>query len=285
MKIYIVIPAYNEAGNIEKTLQSLVSQTLLPDKLLVVNDNSTDDTAGIVAGFSKNHPFISLINSSAEGEHSPGSKVINAFNIGYSSLDENYDIICKFDADLIFPGNYLKKLDENFQKNPQAGIAGGFCTIFKNGVWQVENLTDKDHVRGALKAYRKECFNVIGGLKPAMGWDTLDELLAQFHGWEIRTIDSLHVKHLKATGATYTRSSKLKQGLAFYRLRYGLVLSLVASAKLAVKKGDSEFFINCVEGYFSAKKNKIEFLVSEEEGRFIRNLRWKKIREKIFYRK
>lgn len=282
MKIYIIIPAYNEAGNIEKTLQSLVEQTLLPEKLMVVNDHSTDSTPSIVTSFAQNYPFISIINSVSKDEHSPGSKVINAFNVGYQFLDEDYDIICKFDADLIFPKKYLETLAQFFSKNLRVGIAGGFCTIYKNGNWKVENLTGKDHVRGALKAYRKDCFLTIGRLKPAMGWDTVDELLAQYHGWEVKTIDSLQVKHLKATGSTYTASSNLKQGTAFYRLRYGFTLSVIASAKLAIKKQDFKYFINCIKGYFSAKRSNSEYLVSEEEGQFIRALRWKKIREKIF---
>ena len=53
MKFYIIIPAHNEADCIEKTLQSLVSQTLLPKKVLVVNDHSTDETSKIVEKFRK----------------------------------------------------------------------------------------------------------------------------------------------------------------------------------------------------------------------------------------
>jgi hypothetical protein len=59
----------------------------------------------------------------------------------------------------------------------------------------LENLTDKDNIRGAFKAYRKECFEAIGGLKPAMGWDTVDELLCRFYNWKIKTDATLHVKH------------------------------------------------------------------------------------------
>jgi hypothetical protein len=40
-------------------------------------------------------------------------------------------------------------------------MVGGFVTS-KNGEWILENLTDKDHIRGALKAYRKETFNKWG---------------------------------------------------------------------------------------------------------------------------
>lgn len=282
MKIYIVIPAHNEAGFIEQTLNSLVRQNFLPEKIVVVDDQSTDTTSEIVQKYSQSHPFIQLKKISSAGEHLPGSKVINAFFQGYEMLDEDYDIICKFDADLIFPENYLESIIKIFQSDPKVGMAGGFCTVERNGDWQLENLTGKDHIRGALKAYRKECFLEIGKLKPAMGWDTADELLAQFHGWKIQTDSRLLVKHLKPTGKHYNKASKFKQGEAFYRLRYGFPITLIASAKLALMKKKPVMFSDYLRGFLKAKKEKRPFLVSEEEGRFIRNLRWKKMREKLF---
>ena len=282
MKIYIVIPAHNEAEFIGKTLQSLVEQSFLPSKIVVVDDQSSDNTAEIVSGFSKKYPFISLVKNSSSEEHLPGSKVINAFNKGYQTLDEKYDIICKFDADLIFPKDYLKTIGQYFETDPKLGMAGGFCSVLKNEKWILENLTDSDHLRGALKAYRKACFLEIGKLKPAMGWDTADELLAQFHGWTLQTDEKLLVQHLKPTGATYNPSSKYRQGEAFYRLRYGLVITCIASAKLAYLKKDLRLFKDYISGYFKAKKEKRPFLVTKQEGRFIRKMRWNKMRKKIF---
>ena len=162
MDIYIVIPAYNEEAHIAKTLQSLVEQSLLPKKIIVVNDNSTDNTQNIIDSFSEKHSFITSIKTYSEAIHTPGSKVINAFNKGLESLDKNYDIICKFDADLIFPLNYLEQIKTLFERNSKIGMAGGFCYINKNDDWILESLTNKDHIRGALKAYRKECFQQIG---------------------------------------------------------------------------------------------------------------------------
>ena len=49
MKYYIIIPAYNEEAFMSLTLQSLVEQTVLPTKIVVVNDNSTDKTPEIEA--------------------------------------------------------------------------------------------------------------------------------------------------------------------------------------------------------------------------------------------
>ena len=160
-------------------------------------------------------------------------------------------------------------------------MAGGFCYIKTKGEWKLENLTNKDHIRGALKAYKKECFKQIGGLKSTMGWDTIDELLAQYHDWKIETDSSLHVKHLKPTGASYTKESRSKQGEAFYKMRYGFLLTLIASVKLGTKKKSFMFFLDTIKGYCKALRNKESFSVSEKEGEFIRNLRWKGIKKKL----
>lgn len=279
MDFYIVIPAHNEAAFIGKTLQSLVSQSLPPKRVVVVNDHSTDNTQQIVDSYTDKYSFISSLKISSEENHQPGSKVINAFYRGLELLDEDYDILCKFDADLIFPDNYLEKLASLFEEYSRCGMAGGFCTVKKNNEWVLEGLTNKDHIRGALKAYRKACFEQIGGLKKSMGWDTVDELLAQYHGWEIRTDESLHVKHLKPTGATYSKKAKYQQGEAFKKMRYGFWLTLIASAKLAMKKRSIPFFFNTLIGFL---KSKNQFIVSPDEGRFIRTLRWQNIKKKLF---
>jgi len=282
MNYYIVIPAYNEAKFIDLTLNSIIEQTRLPKKVVVVNDNSTDTTAQIVSAFIEKHPFISLLNTTSDTIHLPGSKVIQAFQKGYETLDENYDFIVKLDADLILPPNYFETIIGHFQKDKKIGMVGGFAYIEKNGDWILENLTDKDHIRGAFKAYRKECFQQIGGLKPAMGWDTVDELLAKFYGWKVITNKHLKVKHLKPTGANYNKTARYKQGEAFYTLGYGIIITAIASAKLAIMKKKPFLFFDYIKGFWKAKKVKKPMLVNDEQAQFIRNHRWKKMKEKLF---
>lgn len=279
MRFYIVIPAHNEQDYLRQTLESLVRQTLQPGKIVIVDDNSTDNTHLIAEEFTKKYDFIIGVKNNSSKNHSPGSKVINAFYKGFDLLDNDYDVICKFDADLIFPEHYLKTVSEIFENSNNCGIAGGHCYIQKETIWKLENLTSKNHIRGALKAYRKDCFEQIGGLKKSMGWDTVDELLAQFHGWKIYTDESLHVKHLKPTGAAYSGKKGKQQGIAFRKMRYGFLLTLIASAKLASKKNSPGYFLNCIQGYFASKP---DYLVSIEEGKFIRKLRWANIKGKFF---
>jgi glycosyltransferase involved in cell wall biosynthesis len=275
LNFYIIIPAHNEQDSIGQTLESLANQSLLPKKVVVVNDNSTDNTKTIIEDFSKKYTWLTLVNNVSSNEHLPGSKIINAFYKGYETLDDSFDVICKFDADLIFPSNYLEQLSKHYNSNPKLGMASGFCYIQNNGDWILENLTRKDHIRGALKSYRKDCFLQIDKLKPSMGWDTVDELLAKFYGWNILTDETLHVKHLKPTGISYNKASKYLQGEAMYKMRYGFTITLISALKLAYKKGSFSLFKDYMTGFFKAKQNKLEFLVTKEQGLFIRQLRWK----------
>lgn len=277
MRVYIVIPAYNEADYIRATLESLAAQTYLPTKICVVNDNSTDATATIIEEFISRYDFITSCKTDFENRHLPGSKVVHTFQYGVASLDKNYDIICKFDADLIFPENYLETIVQAFTSNTKLGMAGGFCYIQNEEEWVLENLTGPDHIRGALKAYRKACYKEIGGLVPAMGWDTLDELLALFYGWKIKTLPELRVKHLKPTGQNYHKASRFHQGKAFYQMRYRSLLTFLAAAKLSVRRRSFQYFCDCMLGFIKAFIQREPFLITKEQGRFIRGFRWRGI--------
>ena len=281
MRFYIVIPAHNEEGFIGLTLQSLIDQSLPPTKVVVVDDNSTDNTAAIVNEIARKHPWISMVSNTSTVEHLPGGKIINAFYKGYDTLDSDFDVICKFDADLIFPKNYLETLAEHYQKNPELGMVAGHCYIHKKGKWQLENLTSKEHIRGPLKAYRKACFLEIGGLKRSMGWDTIDELLALYNNWQFKTDESLQVKHLKPTGANYNRNAKYLQGTALYKMRYGFILALFSALKLAYKKQHIRLFWDYIMGYLKALKNKEPFIITQDQGAFVRAYRWKNIKRKF----
>ncbi|WP_452222924.1 glycosyltransferase [Lacinutrix chionoecetis] len=281
MNIYIVIPAHNEEDCIALMLESLAKQTMLPKKVIVVNDNSTDATQQLIDRFLAKNNWLDSIKIQSSKDHIPGSKVINAFYKGFELLDDDYDIICKFDADIILPTHYLESIVALFKSDDKVGIAGGLAYIKKNGQWVYETIASKNHVRGPFKAYRKACFKAIGGLKKSIGWDTMDVLLAQYYGWTIKTDKKLKVKHLKPTGKTYHKSSKYVQGEALYKMRFGLSLTLLSALKSAISKRDFFYFTNTVSGYFKAKNKGIETMVTKKQGQFIRQLRWKGVKAKL----
>ncbi len=284
MNFYIVIPAHNEEENIAQTLHSIVNQKLKPKKLVVVNDNSTDNTGEIINDFTKRFDWIQKVENKSSNAHVPGAKIINAFYAGYEVLDDHYDVLCKFDADLIFEPDYLLSLKVNFEKNSHLGMVAGVCYVKKENDWVLENLNRNDHIRGGLKAYRKDCFLQIGKLRRAIGWDTLDELLAQYYQWEILVDDTLKVKHLKPTGLNYSPGAAILQGEATYRMRLGWVLTLIIGLKRGLVTQSFRIFWSYIKGYSIAKKNKIPFTVDKPQGKYLRAYRWSGILRRIKFK-
>ena len=107
MKLCIIIPVFNEEGFIEKSIKSIINQTVRPDRVVYVNDSSTDNTKKLINDFSSDYDWIHIIDNESKEEHIPGRKVIEAFNFGLKNLKINYDVICKFDGDIELPKNYF----------------------------------------------------------------------------------------------------------------------------------------------------------------------------------
>ncbi len=283
MEYCIIIPAHNEEAFLALTLDSVLKQTLLPKKVVIVNDNSTDSTSAIIDSFVAKNLIFKKLDTISSTAHIPGSKVINAFHKGLEKLNCGFDFIVKLDADIILPENYFEKIASLFQTHPKAGIVGGFAYEEDAlGDWKLNHPMDIDHVRGAFKAYSKSCFTAIGGLRNAMGWDTVDELLARYKGFEIITDNSLKVKHLRPTGKAYNKKARFLQGKAMYTMRYGFRITCIASVKMAWKQQKYQVLLDNLKGFFTALQEKAPFMVTREEGRYIRRLRWKNIRAKLF---
>lgn len=292
MKILIIIPAHNEEKNIFYCLKSLEQQTFEDFKVVVVNDGSTDKTAEIAKEFVSKNPNFELLNLE-KSEHQPGAKVVRTFNAGLKSQSlTTFDIICKFDADIIFPQNYLKKISEVYTINPKAGMVSGIVKIKKSVFekdlafdfqdekrqWQFENLSSKDHVRGPVKSYRKQCFDDMNGLRTVLGWDNIDVMLAQKHGWEVVTVKALWVKHLRPTAYKYKNQKAEKLGEYFYNIGLNLPLAAVSSLKSSLKnKSLKEFFIT-MSAFLRQKSGRV---LTSEEISYIRGLRWKNMFSKF----
>ena len=280
MKVCVIIPVFNEQDFIKKSVESLIDQTIKPAEVIYVNDNSTDNSKNIIKNLIGKCEWIRVIDHKSFQEHVPGSKVIEAFNFGLKNLETQFDIICKFDGDIILPKNYIEKIIEIFNEKEKVGIAGGNLYVQKNGKWIYENIAAKTHVRGPIKAYRAECFNDINALKSSIGWDTVDVLLAQKKGWLIYTDKNLIVKHLKPTGQKYSLHSKILQGESLYKMRLGFILSILSLLKSSLNNYSlSRLFFGLI-GYCVSFLKQKPFIVTDEEGVYIRNFRWKVIYKK-----
>jgi len=288
MRFLIIIPTHNEEKNILFTLKSLEKQTFQDFFCVVVNDGSTDKTLEFVENFIQEKTNFKLLNL-AQSAHEPGAKVVRTFNKGLESVDlKDFDVICKFDADIIFPADYLQKIQKVYETNPKAGMVSGIVKIKKavfelalafdfkdeKHQWKFENLSSKNHVRGPIKSYRRQCFLDMNGLRPVLGWDNIDVMLAKKYGWETVTIKDLWVKHLRPTAFQYKNQKAEKLGEYFYNIGLNLPLTLISSGKSSLKNRSFSEFLTTLKSFLKQKGKKS---LSDEEIKFIRKLRWNQI--------
>jgi glycosyltransferase involved in cell wall biosynthesis len=280
LRFLIIIPAHNEENNLPFTLNSLQQQSFKDFKIVVVNDGSTDKTAEVIKKYIDNDTRFETINLE-KSAHQPGSKVVNAFKNGLNTQNmDEFDIICKFDADIILPENYLEILENSFKSNSNYGLVGGLLYIEKNGDWVYEGNSNKHHVRGPMKAYRKESFLQMGGLRETLGWDNIDSILLENLGWKEVVLPELHVKLIKIKGADYTIRPAEYYGKYFYFLGLNRFLAYIAASKEAMKSRSVSFFFTIITSYENCRSQKLELKISKEEQKVINNQRWNVLKKK-----
>jgi poly-beta-1,6-N-acetyl-D-glucosamine synthase len=224
MKAYVVItPAHNEAGFIEKTIESMISQTMLPQKWVIVDDGSTDGTGDIVARHAKEFKFIQLVRMSRDPERNFSRKVF-AFNRGLEELHHlKFDFIGNIDADISFGANYFADILRAFDEHPQLGISGGIVYTKFTREFRTYDYT-LDSVGGKVQLFRRQCFDDIGGYRALKfgGIDATAEIMARMCGWHVcKSLTAPAYEH-RPTGFAYGNPvvAKMCEGRRFYSLGY-----------------------------------------------------------------
>ncbi len=279
MKIIIITPACNEEYHLPELISSMVNQSKLPVEWIIVDDGSIDNTSNLIKQAAIKYSWITYLRKEKNNVRAPGKSVMETFYFGYDRRRNlEFDIVLKLDADLVLPSNYIEFILSHFQSNKKIGICGGVCTIKEDDRYVIEKETNLDHVRGALKAYRKKCFIEIGGLLQEMGWDTVDEHAARFHGWHVVVIPELKVYHQRSTHQEYGfLKASYRNGKMLYTIRMDVFLLLGNCIKKFFKKPYILLGLIMLIGYLSAFLNKERKIVDRELGQFIRRYRYKKI--------
>jgi glycosyltransferase involved in cell wall biosynthesis len=280
LNICIIVPFYNEADHLKKSIESFIDQSYPLDKIILVDDHSTDNSLQIAKKYESN--TIKIVQTDARSERKPGKKVINAFNVGLKEIDINqYDLLGKFDADILLPDHYFEQMVNAFKKDHQLGICSGLLYIRYNNKWIYEAIADENKIRGPLKLYRVDCFKQIDGLRNGIGWDSVDQYLANYYQWTTSVLKQIKVKHLKPTGSGYSNQHAFEFGKSMYVMRYGLFISSLAISKLAFAKKSISFLIMAGKGYWFACNKKVDKIVTSEEGKFIRQYRLKAMKKRF----
>ena len=208
---YVVItPARNEAQFIELTLKSMIAQTLLPLKWVIVSDGSTDGTDEIVREYAAGNPWIELVRMPERPERNFAGKVY-AFNTGCERVkDIDFEIIGNLDADVSFESDHFEYLIGKMRDAPQIGVAG---SPFREGTFQYDyRFTNIENVWGGCQLFRRECFEEIGGYMPLkVGCvDHVAVISARQHGWQTRTFTGKVCLHHRQMGTALAGGLKAR---------------------------------------------------------------------------
>ncbi len=199
---YILItPARNEARSIGLTIQSVIAQSALPLKWVIVSDGSTDQTDDIVKQYMLDYPWIQLLRMPERSERNFAGKV-GAFRAGLACCEDlPFDAVCSLDADITFEPDYFEFLLEKLADDCKLGLVG---TPFRELTGEVYDyrFVSVEHVSGACQLFRRECFEAIGGYLPVKGGgiDHIAVITARMKGWKTRTFLEKTCLHHRSLG-------------------------------------------------------------------------------------
>ena len=279
----IVSPMKNEEKYVALTLQSVVSQTLLPVEWVIVNDGSTDRSREIVTRYAAAHNWIRILDVAGLGSRLPehyGGHVVDLIDEGMRFLhSKDFDFLVKLDCDVSFTPEFFETILTAFDRNDRLGICSGIAFAYLDGVFQ-EEKSAPSHTLGATKVYRRECFADIGGLVPNMGWDGIDEVKARMQGWEAWPLRELIVTHHRPEGAASgLLASGVERGKGSYFMGYHPVFMMARVLRRILRPRFFTDGIGMFVGYFSSLARHDERIADPQ---FIRFLRQQQLRKLLF---
>jgi poly-beta-1,6-N-acetyl-D-glucosamine synthase len=285
LRYVLITPARNEAAFIEQAIHSVVNQTVLPIKWVIVSDGSTDGTNEIVIRYTSRYDWIELVSMPArEGRHFDGK--VRAFDAGYARVRHlNYEIIGNLDGDASFDPDYISYLLSQFAQNPQLGVAG---TNYWESSWEKNvkhdyRFSNNEDVSGLCQLFRRECFEAIGGYEPSRqgGVDLIASIEARMHGWQTRTFNDRIAIHHRQQGTAEAH----KLLVEFYNGQKDFVFGshplwevLRATYRL-VKKPYIIGGCFILTGYFWAMMSRAQKTISPDMMQFRRKEQMKRLRE------
>jgi poly-beta-1,6-N-acetyl-D-glucosamine synthase len=199
LRYAVVTPARNESENLRRLAGCMEAQTVLPTRWLIVDNGSTDETPDVARELAEAHQWIEVAAVPGETTPTRGGPVARAFMAGVEALEEQPEIVVKLDADVSIDPDYFERHLERFDGDPELGIAGGTCYELEEGEWRPRHVTG-NRVRGASRAYRRECLADVLPLENRPGWDGIDEMRAAARGWRSASFQDLVFRHHRQLG-------------------------------------------------------------------------------------
>jgi glycosyltransferase involved in cell wall biosynthesis len=280
MKYVLITSARNEEKFVESTIRSVVPQTSPPQRWVIVDDGSTDNTAAIVEKYLEEYPWMELMRRPKRAERSFAGKA-DAVNDALKRLESiQFDVVGNLDADVTFSPDYMAFLLEKFEADPKLGVAG---TPFTEEGYDStrDSFEGQNYVAGPCQLFRYSCFKEIGGYvpNPAGGVDWIAVMTARMCGWTVRSFPEKRFHHHRSMGtAEKSRLSALfAYGQKDYYLGGSPIWQLFRVAYRLTKKPVITGGLALLSGYCWAALRRVKRPVSNELMLFHRREQMKKL--------
>jgi glycosyltransferase involved in cell wall biosynthesis len=202
MKYVLITSARNEAAFIGETVRSVVNQTKLPERWVIVDDGSTDRTAEIVADYAGRYSWIELVRRPRRLDRNFAAKAqaVNAALERVKGLQ--FEVVGNLDADVSFGPDYMSFLLQKFAEDPALGVAGTPFTQPGGYDSTKDSFEGESYVAGPCQIFRIKCFQEIGGYVPnrAGGVDWIAVMTARMKGWKARSFPEKRYHHYRSMG-------------------------------------------------------------------------------------
>ena len=270
-----MIPARNEEKSIVRTLDAIANQTFPPEKVIIVDDGSKDNTIQVLQNYSSPN-FQLIVKQRLErknGESFVGTpRLATTFNVGFKAAKTfQFDYIMIVGADIILERRYIEKLLLEFEKDPSLTIASG---------QNIRMVTNPTHARGAGRMIDSRFWKYYGEEYPVIyGWE--DDCLIQSRriGLEVRNFQDIRYYSVRKSQGTV---DFMNWGRAVRAMRYPFIAAGLRAVRLfLLQHYGIKAAVRFLAGYFSSPISEQLIPAQRQNREFIRRYQLRQIPEKL----
>ena len=204
MKYVLISSSRNEENFLALTLESVIRQTQLPERWIIVDDGSSDRTGTIAEDWAKKFPWLIVIRNPPRATRNFAAKANNV-NAALAKLEADvvaFDVVGNLDTDTSFAPDYMAFLMQKFSADPKLGCAGTPFTQEGGYDSTRDSFEGENFVAGPIQLFRRECFREVGGYvaSPAGGVDWIAVMTARLKGWTVRSFADKRYHHHRLMG-------------------------------------------------------------------------------------
>ena len=245
-KVCCVMPARNEESYIEATLQSLKEQSIPVDLIIVIDDESTDNTFEIANKYA--HHVVK------SGLPSMESKIDNfnlaeVYNRGFAELDKvttEFDYLLILDADTILPPNYCESMIK-YMENKNLSFSSGMI----NGEEQSKN------VRGSGRILKRKLYELMDKRDPVnYGFDTYPAAICLINHLEYGVNKECKYDVPRPTSTNYSYKAFITSGRSFRAYGYIFPYTFGILFKMAIRNISPKILFAGMYGYLTLKRSR-----------------------------